>query len=67
MDKKGAQTAIKAQVPMAEMLTYEPTLTSLTGGRGAFHMEFSHYEQVPAQTQQKIIEDSRRKKEEKEK
>jgi elongation factor G len=67
MDKKGTQTAIKAQVPMAEMLTYEPTLTSLTGGRGAFHMEFSHYEQVPAQNQQKIIGDARRAKEEKEK
>jgi elongation factor G len=67
MDKKGTQTAIKAQVPMAEMLTYEPTLTSLTGGRGAFHMEYSHYEQVPAQSQQKIIEEARRAKEEKEK
>jgi elongation factor G len=67
MEKKGTQTAIKAQVPMSEMLTYEPTLTSLTGGRGAFHMEYSHYEQVPAQNQQKIIEEARREKEEKDK
>jgi elongation factor G len=67
MEKKGTQTAIKVQVPMSEMLTYEPTLTSLTGGRGAFHMEYSHYEQVPAQNQQKIIEDARREKEEKDK
>jgi elongation factor G len=64
MEKKGTQTAIKAQVPMAEMLSYEPVLTSMTGGRGAFHMEYSHYEQVPAQVQQKIIEDYRRAKEE---
>jgi elongation factor G len=56
MEKKGSQTSIKAQVPMAEMLTYEPALTSMTGGRGSFHMEFSHYEQVPGQFQQKIIE-----------
>ncbi len=67
MDKKGSQTSIKAQVPMAEMLTYEPVLTSMTGGRGAFHMEFSHYEQVPAQSQQKIIEEKKREKEEREK
>ncbi len=52
---------------MAEMLTYEPVLTSMTGGRGAFHMEFSHYEQVPAQSQQKIIEEKKREKEERDK
>ena len=67
MDKKGSQTSIKAQIPMAEMLTYEPILTSMTGGRGTFHMEFSHYEQVPAQSQQKIIEEAKRAKEEREK
>ena len=33
---------------MAEMLEYASALTSLTGGKGAFHMEFSHYEEVPA-------------------
>lgn len=65
MEKKGSLTSIKAQVPMSEMLTYEPTLTSMTGGRGSFHMEFSHYEQVPAQIQQKIIEARRAEKEEK--
>jgi elongation factor G len=64
MEKKGTQTAIKAQVPMSEMLSYEPVLTSMTGGRGAFNMEYSHYEQVPAQVQQKIIEEYKRAKEE---
>jgi elongation factor G len=52
---KGSSQVIKAQVPMAEMLEYASTLTSLTGGKGAFHMEFSHYEEVPAQVREKIV------------
>jgi elongation factor G len=40
---------------MAEMLTYEQHLTSATGGRGSYHMEFSHYEEVPSHLQGKII------------
>jgi elongation factor G len=55
MDTKGASTVIKATVPMAEMLTYEQTLTSTTGGRGAYHMEFSHYDEVPGHLHAKII------------
>ncbi len=55
MDTKGTNTVIKAQVPMAEMLTYEQTLTAATGGRGGYHMEFSHYEEVPAHLLPKII------------
>jgi elongation factor G len=55
MDTRGATTVIKAQVPMAEMLTYEQHLTSATGGRGSYHMEFSHYEEVPTPLQSKII------------
>ena len=55
MDTRGMTTVIKAQVPMAEMLTYEQHLTSATGGRGSYHMEFSHYEEVPSQLQSKII------------
>jgi elongation factor G len=55
MDTRGATTIIKAIVPMAEMLTYEQHLTSATGGRGSYHMEYSHYEEVPAQQQSKII------------
>jgi elongation factor G len=55
MDTRGATTVIKAQVPMSEMLTYEQHLTSATGGRGSYHMEFSHYEEVPSMLQPKII------------
>ncbi len=55
MDTRGASTVIRATVPMAEMLTYEQTLTSTTGGRGAYHMEFSHYDEVPGHLHAKII------------
>jgi elongation factor G len=55
MDTRGAMTVIRAQVPMSEMLTYEQHLTSVTGGRGSYHMEYSHYEEVPQQFQAKII------------
>ena len=55
MDTRGTTTVIRAQVPMAEMLTYEQHLTSATGGRGSYHMEYSHYEEVPHVQQTKII------------
>jgi len=55
MDTRGAMTIIKAVVPMSEMLTYEQHLTSATGGRGSYHMEYSHYDEVPAHLQAKII------------
>jgi elongation factor G len=55
MDTRGSTTVIKAQVPMAEMLTYEQHLTSATGGRGSYHMEYSHYDEVPSHLQSKII------------
>jgi len=55
MDTRGIMTIIKAQVPMSEMLTYEQHLTSATGGRGTYHMEYSHYDEVPAHLQTKII------------
>jgi len=55
MDTRGAATIIRATVPMAEMLTYEQTLTSTTGGRGSYHMEFSHYDEVPAHLHEKIV------------
>ncbi|MBI4454468.1 MAG: elongation factor G [Acidobacteria bacterium] len=60
MDSKGHMQIIRAQVPFAEMLTYAPDLTSMTGGRGSFHMEFSHYDQVPAHIAAKIIEEKRK-------
>ena len=57
MDSKGKNQVIKAQVPMSEFLTYAPDLRSITGGRGIFSMEFSHYAEVPAQISQKIVEE----------
>jgi elongation factor G len=44
---------------MAEMLEYASVLTSLTGGKGAFHMAFSHYEEVPAQLRDKIVDEAK--------
>ena len=55
MEQKGSMRVLKAQVPMSEMLDFEPTLTSITGGRGSFLMEFDHYEEAPSHIQQKII------------
>lgn len=55
METKGKNHVVKAAVPMSEMLDFEPTLTSITGGRGSFSMEFSHYEEVPGHQQKKII------------
>jgi elongation factor G len=59
MDNKGGNTVVKAEVPMAEMLTYGADLTSMTQGRGSFNMEMNHYDVVPAQLQEKIIEKAR--------
>lgn len=56
MEPGAGQTVVKAQVPLAEMLTYSQTLRSITGGRGDFHMEYSHYDEVPRQVQEKIIQ-----------
>ena len=55
----GKEQVIKAQVPMAEMLNYQSTLNSITAARGSFHMQFSHYDPVPGQLAQKIVEQSR--------
>ena len=56
MDNKGGNTIVKAEVPMAEMLTYGADLTSMTQGRGSFNMEMHHYDIVPSQIQEKIVE-----------
>jgi elongation factor G len=63
MDSKAGMQVIKAQVPMAEMLTYAPTLTSMTQGRGDYTMEFSHYDVVPAQIAEKIVTQAKAAKE----
>ena len=59
METETEDTVIKAQVPMAEMLTYGAQLRSITQGRGTFHMEFSHYSEVPHASQEKIIAQSK--------
>jgi elongation factor G len=59
METSGKEQVIKAQVPMAEMLNYQSTLNSITAARGSFHMQFSHYDPVPGQLAQKIVEQSR--------
>ncbi len=59
MDSKAGNSIIKAQVPMAEMLSYSATLNSITGGRGEYHMEASHYDEVPVHLREKIIHDAR--------
>jgi elongation factor G len=56
MDNQAGNTIVKAEVPMAEMLTYGVELTSMTQGRGSFNMEMHHYDVVPGQLQEKIIE-----------
>jgi elongation factor G len=63
MDSKGKNQVINAHVPMAEFLTYAPELRSITGGRGIFSMEFSHYDEVPAQISQKLLEEINKDKE----
>ena len=55
MENKAGKTIVKAEVPMAEMLTYGADLTSMTQGRGSFNMEMSHYDIVPQALQEKII------------
>src|SRR6266571_4688331 len=63
VDAEGDTQTIKARVPMSEMLTYGSTLRSITQGRGSFHMEMSHYEEVPRKLQEKIITESKKAKE----
>jgi elongation factor G len=55
MDTKGGTQIIRAQVPMAEMLSYQNDLISMTQGRASFTMEFDHYDFVPAMQAEKII------------
>jgi len=59
MDSQGNKQIIQAQVPMAEIQSYAPDLTSMTGGRAAFTTEFDHYAEVPAQILQKIVEQAK--------
>ncbi|PYO20294.1 MAG: elongation factor G [Candidatus Rokuibacteriota bacterium] len=67
MEPAGETAAVRATVPMAEMLTYESSLRSMTGGRGAYSMEFSHYEEVPAFLAEKVTKEAKTEKEKAEK
>jgi elongation factor G len=64
MEPRGGMTIIKAEVPMAEVLTYSQSLTSLTGGRGDYALGFLRYEEVPTHIAQKIIEAAQKEREE---
>ncbi|MGZ5442338.1 MAG: elongation factor G [Thermoanaerobaculia bacterium] len=64
VDAEDDLQVVHARVPLAEMLTYGSTLRSLTQGRGSFHMEYSHYEEVPRNLQEKIITEAKKAKEE---
>jgi elongation factor G len=59
MESGEDETSIRALVPMGELLTYGAQLRSITQGRGSFHLEFSHYAEVPHSIQEKIIAQSK--------
>jgi elongation factor G len=64
MDARAGMTTIRAEVPMSEVLTYSQSLTSLTGGRGDYSMNFLRYEEVPSHIAQKLVEEAKREREE---
>jgi elongation factor G len=61
-ESMGEMHVIRAQVPLAEMLTYAPQLRSMTAGRGSFTLEFDHYEEVPSHLTEKIVADAKARK-----
>jgi elongation factor G len=63
MDPQSGVQIVKAQVAMAEILTYAPDLRSMTEGRASFTLSFSHYEEVPAHLAEKVIEEAKQRKE----
>ncbi|HTY83533.1 MAG TPA: elongation factor G [Silvibacterium sp.] len=60
MESRGSMTSVRAEVPMAEMLSYGASLTAMTQGRGSFHMEMDHYDLVPQPIADKIIANAKR-------
>ncbi len=64
MEAEGKMQIIKAHVPLAELYKYSSTLRSITKGRGTFTMKFSHYQEVPKEIAQKIIEEAKKEQEE---
>jgi elongation factor G len=64
VEAKNKSQAIKAIVPLAEMLEYASQLRALTGDRGDYTMEFSHFEEVPAHIQEKLVAEAKREQKE---
>lgn len=64
METRGATTLVRAEVPMAEMLTYGQSLTAMTQGRGSFHMEMDHYDIVPQAIAEKVVASAKHTQEE---
>lgn len=60
MDSRGSSTVVRAEVPMAEMLTYGQSLTAMTQGRGSFHMEMDHYDIVPQPIAEKVVANAKK-------
>ncbi|MCZ7582504.1 MAG: hypothetical protein M5R36_03755 [Deltaproteobacteria bacterium] len=65
-ETKGKSTVVRALVPLSEILRYEPDLRSMTSGRGVYHAVFDHYQEVPHEMAQKIIDAAKKEKEEEE-
>jgi len=63
-DQRGHYSVVSVEAPLAEMLSYAPDLTSMTGGRGDYHMEFLRYDEVPAHFMQKVIDQAAKEREE---
>jgi elongation factor G len=59
MEPVGGMTEVKADVPMAEMLSYAPNLRAITGGQGEFTMEFARYEEIPGHLAAKVVEEAK--------
>ncbi len=64
MEAKGGAQVVTATVPMAETLEYARALRAMTQGRSSFHIEFSHYEEVPRPVQEKIVAEAAKRKQE---
>jgi elongation factor G len=64
VEAKGHNQVVKANVPMAEVLRYAPDLISMTGGKGSFTLEFSRYEEVPANIAERMVAAAHKEKEE---
>jgi elongation factor G len=60
MDSSNGFQIIRAQVPQAELYRYSTTLRSMTGGRGIYAEEFSHYEEMAREQEQRIVAESKR-------